>query len=497
MSAELNELKERRHNIEAGDKKRLAVRQRINTILDNNSFIELGAFVTHRSTDFNLSQKEVPADGVVTGYGTIEGRLVYVYSQDITALGGSIGEMNAKKIGKVYEQALKMGAIVIGILDSKGIRLQEGLDSFEGYGQIIKYQSIASGVVPQISVVLGDSLGVNSIIPALSDFVFMQQNGSRIFVNSPNTMENINNNENINLSQFGDSQTHTQQTGLADFCYETEDECLNAVRQLVGLLPSNNLEDAPLHGMADDLNRVDKSLNDIDDNFDIMNLILSISDNSYFFEIKKEYAKNLITGFVRFNGYTTAIIANQSLCDEGKIDTKACDKAVEFINFCDAFNIPIITLTDTNGYKATLDEELKGLSKSMAKLAHAFASATIAKINIIVRQAFGSSYMLMNSKHIGADIVYAWPNCKISLMEPEAAINIMYSDEIKSNDIDIDSKIQEYRQNQSSPYTAAKRGYVDDIIEPAETRKYIISALEMLESKRESRPSKKHSSISL
>ncbi len=497
-SEKLNELKQHRHAIETDGEKELIVRQRIKAILDNNSFVELGAFATHRCTDFNLAQKEVPADGVVTGYGTIEGRLVYIYSQDAQALGGSIGEINAKKIGKVYEQALKMGAIVIAILDSKGIRIQEGLDSFEGYGQIIKYQSIASGVVPQISVVLGDSLGINSIIPALSDFVFMEQKKSRIFVNSPNTAEDIKSYEEAEVKEFGNSKTHSEKTGLAHFCYETEEECLNAVRTLVSFLPSNNLEDAPLHGTADDLNRKDEFLNDIldDDNFDITKLILSISDSSCFLEVKKDFAKNIITGFVRINGYTAAIVANQTLYDEGRLDKKGCDKAVEFINFCDSFNIPIITLTNTSGYKTTLSEELNGLSKSIAKLAYSFANATVAKINIIVKQAFGSSYMIMNSKHIGADIVYAWPSSEIALMEAEAAVKIMYSDELKSADVNIDEKIQQYRQMQSS-YTAAKRGYIDDIIEPAETRKYIISALEMLESKREGRPSKKHSSISL
>lgn len=492
----LNELNVRRSAIEMGSGGQLSARERIKTFLDTNSFVESGIFVTHRSTDFNLPEKETPADGVVTGYGTVEGRLVYIYSQDITVLGGSIGEMNAKKIGKIYKQALKMGAAVVGILDSKGIRLQEGLDSLEGYGEIFKYQSMASGVIPQISVVLGNSLGMNSIIPALSDFVFMEQKNSRIFLNSPNTIDGIEAKV-TTFENIGSAETHSKESGLAHFCFETEDACLNGVRDLLSLLPSNNLEDAPLHGMADDLNRTDQNLNNIifEEAVDVRNIISSISDNARFLEVKKDYATNIVVCFARFNGYTAGIIANQSIEDKGQLDIKACNKAVEFITFCDAFNIPIITLTDTIGFKSALKEELNGISKSIAKLTYSFINSTVPKINVIIRQAFGNAYISMNSKHIGADIVYSWPDTQISLIEAEAAINIIYNDELKNSDRE--QKIQQYRQNQASPYTAAKRGYIDDIIEPAETRKYLIAALEMLESKRESRPAKKHGSINL
>lgn len=504
----LNELNTRRNAIELGggedavkklhSKGKLTVREIIKSLLDTNSFVELGAFVTHRSTDFNLPEKETPADGVITGYGTVDGRLIYLYGQDGTVLGGSIGEMNSKKIGKIYEQALKMGATVVGILDSTGVRIQEGLDSLEGYGEIFKYQSIASGVIPQITVVLGNSLGINSFIPALSDFVFMESKNSKMFVNSPNTISGFDGKV-TTFEQIGSADVHSKDSGLAHFCFGTEQECLDGVRQLLSFLPSNNLEDAPLHGMADDLNRIDNKLNDIiisDDNvFDVKNIIKSISDNACFLEIKEQYAMNMVVGFARFNGYTAGIVANQSLQDKGQLDIKACNKAVEFINFCDAFNIPIITLTDCIGYKSALSEEINGISKSAGKLLYSFATATIPKINVIIRQAFGSAYITMNSKHIGADIVYAWPNCQISLMDSEAAINVMYSD--GDNITDKDKKIAEYKQNQSSPYIAAKRGYIDDIIEPAETRKYLIASLEMLESKRESRPAKKHGSMSM
>ena len=503
----LNELNTRRSKIEMGGGKdsivknpkgKLLARQRIKVFLDTNSFVEVGAFVTHRDTSFNLPKKETPADGVVTGFGTVDGRLVYVYSQDATVLGGSIGEMNAKKVGNIYEQALKMGAPVIGILDSTGVRLQEGLDSLAGYGEIFKYQSLASGVIPQISLVLGNSLGINSFIPALSDFVFMEQVSSKMFLNSPNTINGMEG-KLTTFEQVGSAKTHSENSGLADFIFESDHTCLEAVRNLIGFLPANNLEDAPLYAMADDLNRVDESLNTIilsdEERFNVKAVISSISDNGRFLEIKKEYAKNIVIGFARFNGYTVGIVANQSLEDKGQLDIKACDKAAGFINFCDAFNIPIITLTDTVGYKATLDEQINGITKAAAKLMHAFSNATVSKINVIIRQAFGSSYMIMNSKHIGADMVYAWPNAQISIMDPEAAISVMYADELKAEDKD--NKISDYRQNQASPYTAAKRGYIDDIIEPALTRKYLIVALEMLESKRETRPAKKHSSISL
>jgi acetyl-CoA carboxylase carboxyltransferase component len=503
----INELNVRRSDIEMGGCKdsaksypegKLLARQAIKVLLDTNSFVELGAFVTHRSTDFNLPEKDTAADGVVTGFGTVDGRLVYVYSQDATVIGGSVGEMNAKKVGKIYEQALKMGAPVIAILDSTGVRLQEGLDALEGYGEIFKYQCLASGVIPQISVVLGNSLGINSFVPALSDFVFMEKVSSKMFLDSPNTINSIEG-KTTTFEQAGCAKTHSERSGLADFIFESDKTCLEAVRNLIGYLPSNNLEDAPLYAMADDLNRIDEALNTIilsdEAVFDVKAVILSIADNGRFLEIKKEYAKNIVVGFARFNGYTAGIIANQSLEDNGQLDIKACEKASSFINFCDAYNIPVISLTDTMGYKVTLDEQVNGITKAVAKLMYSFTNASIPKINVIVRQAFGSSYMVMNSKHIGADMVYAWPNAQICLMEPEAAINVMYTDELKTDDKDI--KILEYRQNQASPYVAARRGYIDDIIEPAQTRKYLIVALEMLESKRETRPAKKHSSISL
>lgn len=495
----VNELNARRSDIEMGgykDTNLSLARQAIKVLLDTNSFVELGAFVTHRSTDFNMPKKDTPADGVVTGFGTIDGRLVYVYSQDASVIGGSVGEMNAKKIGNIYEQALKMGAPVIAILNSTGVRLQEGLDCLSGYGAIFKYQSLASGVIPQIAVVLGNCLGINSFIPALSDFVVMEKNNSKMFLNSPNTISGMEG-KTTTFEKVGSAITHSEETGQADFVFETDKLCLEAVRNLIGYLPSNNLEDAPLYSMADDLNRVDEALNNIilsdEETFDVKSVISSIADNGRFLEIKKEYAKNMVIGFARFNGYTAAIIANQSLQDKGQLDIKACEKASSFINFCDAFNIPLISLTDTNGYKSTLSEQLNAITSAVAKMMYHFTNASIPKINIIIRQAFGSSYLAMNSKHIGADIVYAWPNAQISLMDPVAAVNVMYADEL--NDMDKESRILEYKHNQSSPYTAAKRGYIDDIIEPSQTRKYIIIALEMLESKRETRPTKKHSSI--
>ena len=480
----INELNNRRSEIENNGCS--VAREKITNLLDISSFVEMGAFITHRSTDYNLPQKETPADGVITGFGTIDGRLVYVYSQDNTVIGGSIGEMGAKKIGKIYEQAMKMGAPVIALLDSAGVRLQEGLDSMEGYGEIFKYQTLASGVIPQISVVLGDSLGINSVIPALSDFVVMQSKKARMFVNSPNTANDLKS-KTIDLKQAGSAEFHSKCSGLADFSCETQQECLNTVRELIGFIPSNNLEDAPLHGLADDLNRIDENLNN--DGQNIKDIITAVADGNSFMEIKKDFATNIVTGFVRFNGYTAGIVANN-----GELNSEVCSKAVGFINMCDAFNIPLVTFTDVKGYISDLKEE-KALSKEIAKLIYSFTNATVPKVNVIVGQAFGSAYIAMNSKHIGADMVYAWPNAEISLMEAEAAINVMYAEEVKK--ADKNGMIVKYKQEQSSPYTAAKRGYIDDIIIPAETRKYLIVALEMLESKRESRPAKKHGSIIL
>ena len=510
--SKVNELDARRSAIKMGGgeaeiKKlhsngKLTARERIEKFLDESSFVEIGTFVTHRSTAFNMAEKNAPADGVVTGYGTVEGRLVYVYSQDSTVLGGSVGEMHAQKIISLYDQAMKMGAPIVAFLDSAGLRLQESVDGLNGYGNLFLKQSLASGVIPQISVILGDCVGGAGFVPGLSDFTFMVSKNARLFMNSPNTFEGAES-KNATFDTIGSANVHTEKSGMVHFQYDKEEECIENVRKLIAYLPANNLEDAPIYEVSDDLNRVDSVLNsivpdDLNESFDIKTVIRSLADDREFFEVQAKYAKNLVAGFIRLNGSSVGIVANQSQENEGLLDSKAAQKGSEFVQFCDAFNIPIVSITDVAGFKASVEEEQRGILKQSSKLVYAFANATVPKVNVIVRKAFGSAYIAMNSKHIGADIVFAWPTAQISVMNPEGAVNIMYADELKSSE-DPSSlraeKMEEFSAMQASPYTVAGRGYIDDIIEPAATRKRVIAALEMLYSKREQRPTKKHGTV--
>nr|WP_105616090.1 carboxyl transferase domain-containing protein [Vallitalea okinawensis] len=485
----INDLNNRRHEIEQGGKNSgiNKARERINFLVDPDSFVEVGAFVRHRSTNFNMVDKSAPADGVITGYGTVNGRLVYVYSQDASVLGGSLGEMHAKKIGNIYDLAMKMGAPIIGILDSAGIRLQESTDGLQGYGEIFLKQTVASGVIPQITVILGDCAGGASIIPNLSDFTFMNKEKAKLFVNSPNTMEKA-----TEFDDIGSAKIHSEQTGIVDFVSANEGDCFTNVRLLVDMLPANNMEDAPVYELSDDLNRVSDVLNEQD--IDCFTIINEIADNNIFLELKKDFGTAAITGFIRVNGITVGVVANKN----NVLNIDACEKSAAFVNICDAYNIPVLTLTDVVGYEAAIAQEQKGLSKAIAKLTYAFANATCPKVNVIIREAFGSAYVAMNSKHIGADIAYAWPHAKISVMNADSAVRIMYAEEIKASDAAnevIREKMQEFDELQASPYAAASRGYIDDVIEPASTRKRVIVALEMLISKREQRPAKKHSTM--
>lgn len=505
----INELITRRQQIELGGGEaavgkvhadgKMSARERIEQLLDSSSFVEVGAFIKHRSTDFNMAEKEAPADGVITGYGTVEGRLVYVFSQDPSVLGGSVGEMHGKKISNIYDLAMKMGAPVIGLYDSAGLRLQEATDGLEGYGLLYLKQSVASGVIPQIGVVLGDCAGGASFVTGISDFTFMGGKNAKIFVNSPNAMEG----KDVTFDSIATAAVHEEKSGIADFAYESEEECLQQVRVLLGFLPSNNMEDAPLYDNGDDLNRVSEELNEIIpedafEEFDVKAVIGAVADQNQFLEVKSGYGKSLVTGFIRLNGATVGIVANQTLENQGYLDARSVKKGAEFVYFCDAFNISVVSFTDVPGFLASVCEEIHGIAKESGRFAYAWANATVPKVNIIIRKAYGSAYVNMNSKHIGADLVFAWPSAQISVMNSDSAVRIMYSEEIaNSQDAStvIDEKISEFESMQSSPYAAASRGYVDDVIEPAATRKRVIAALEMLLSKRENRPAKKHGSV--
>ncbi len=465
----------------------LSARERIASLLDDNSFVEVGAFVTKRSTDFNLQQKETPADGVITGYGLIDGNLVYVYSQDASAMGGSIGEMHAKKIVHIYDLALKVGAPVIGLIDSAGMRLQEATDALHGFGEIYLKQTLASGIIPQITAIFGNSGGGLAVMASLSDFSFMEGKTAKLFVNSPNALAG-------NYKEKNDTASAAFQSkaGSVDYIGSSETEVLGKIRELITILPSNNEDDASYDECNDDLNRLLPGIAS-----DTEKALKDISDDNYFFEVKAEYAKDMVTGFLRLNGCTVGAVANRSEFTDasgktvkldGSLTTAGCEKAASFVNFCDAFNIPILTLTNVNGYKATVEEE-KTIAKASAGLTYAFANATVPKVNVIVGKAFGSAYITMNSKHIGADMVYALPSAQIGMMDAKVAAQIMFDGE--SADA-IKEKTAEYEQLQSSAEAAAKRGYVDSIIEPQAVRQHVIYSFEMLFTKRENRPAKKH-----
>ncbi len=472
----------------------LSARERITSLLDDNSFVEVGAFVTKRSTDFNLKQNETPADGVITGYGVIDGNLVYVYSQDASSMGGSIGEMHAKKIAHIYDLALKVGAPVVGLIDSTGLRLQEATDALNGFGEIYLKQTLASGIIPQITAIFGNSGGGLAVMASLSDFSFMEGKQARLFVNSPNALIG-NNKDKLDTSKAA----FQAKSGLVDYVGETEEDIISKIRDLITILPSNNEDDASYDECSDDLNRLLPSF--ASEVSDSKKALIDISDNNYFFEVKPDYAKEMVTGFIRLNGVTIGAVANRTeiMNEEGKVTesfdgtlTKdGCYKAADFVNFCDAYNIPVLTLTNVNGYKATIEEE-KAIAIACAKLTYAFANATVPKVNFIVGKAFGTAYIAMNSKHIGADMVFALPSAQIGTMDASLAAQIIYSGE--SADI-IKEKAAEYEALQSSAEAAAKRGYVDSIIDPEAVRKHAIYSFEMLFTKRETRPAKKHGTI--
>lgn len=478
----------------------LSARERILSLLDDNSFVEVGAMVTKRSTDFNMQQKEIPADGVITGYGVIDSNLVYVYSQDQTALGGSVGEMHAKKIARIYDMALKVGAPVIGLIDCAGLRLQEATDALNGFGELYLKQTLASGVIPQITAVLGNCGGGVAISSSLSDFTFMAEKDAKIFVNSPNALDG-------NYMEKCDTSTAKFQAeaGVVDVVCEDDEAVLASIRQLVTILPSNYEDNDSYVECNDDLNRLVPALGTYLKDSAIA--LKEISDDNFFYEVKSAYAREMVTGFIRLNGMTIGTVANRAeILDEelkaveefdGSLTTAGCEKATSFVNFCDAFNIPVLTLTSVKGYKATTEEE-KTIAKAAAKLTYAFANATVPKVNVIVGEAYGSAYVTMNSKHIGADLVLAYEDAIIGMMDAKSAAQIMYAEEINAcSDATsmIDEKTREYASLQSSVEAAAKRGYVDNIISTEATRKQLVYAYEMLFTKRDSRPSKKHGTV--
>ena len=459
-------------------------RSRIMKLLDDNSFVEIGSYVTARSTDFNMKAQETPGDGVVTGYGTIEGILVYVYSQDSTVLGGAIGEMHAKKITAMYDMAERMGAPVIGLLDSAGLRLQEASDALGAFGSIYQAQAKASGVVPQITAVFGNCGGGLAVASAMSDFVFMEKD-AKMFVNSPNALEGSDEAKLDNTT--AEFQT---EAGNVDFC-GTNEEIFENIRDLISAIPSNNEEDTPCEDCEDDINRLTEELASCDD---MEKMLEAISDDGFVLEPGKEYGKGMITAFIRLNGATVGCVANR----ESLVCPRGMRKAADFVTFCDAFNIPLLVLADVEGFSRKSAEAEKSIAKAAAKLTAAFAGADVPKVTLITRKAYGSAGVVMNSKAIGADIVYAWPEAEVGAMAADAAVKIIYADELQKEEKKAEflkEKTEEYKKLAGSAEAAARRGYVDDIIKAEETRKRVIAAFEMLFSKSADRPSRKHGTI--
>ncbi len=468
--------------------------KRIASLLDAGSFVEIGGAITARTTDFNMQQKDTPADGVITGYGVIDGNLVYVYSQDATVLKGAIGEMHAKKIANIYDMAMKMGAPVIGLVDCAGLRLQEATDALNGFGSVYYKQAMASGVIPQITAVFGKCGGGLAVSSAMTDFTFMEEKNSKLFLNSPNAIEG----NDAAKCDTASAKFQSEEAGMVDMV-GTEEDIFEEIRALVCMLPANNEDDASYDECFDDLNRVCEGIeNSMEDTALVAAMV---SDDNMFFETKRAYAKDMVTGFIRLNGMTVGVVANRTKVYneegevaetfDGTISATGAKKAADFVEFCDAFGIPVATFTNVTGFKACKCAE-KSLAREMAKLTYAFANATVPKVNVVIGKAFGSAYVTMNSKAIGADMVYAWPSAEIGMMDAKLAAKIMYAD---ADAATINEKAAEYKELQSSPMAAARRGYVDTIIEPADTRKYLIGAFEMLFTKREERPSKKHGTV--
>lgn len=488
------------------EKGKMTARERVELLLDPGSFHEMDMFVAHQCSQFGMEKKKIMGDGVVTGYGTIEGRLVYVFSQDFTVFGGSLGEAFANKICKIMDLAMKAGAPVIGINDSGGARIQEGVVSLGGYAEIFFRNVMASGVIPQISIIMGPCAGGAVYSPAMTDFIFMSKHTSYMFITGPDVIKTVTGEE-VTFEELGGAMAHNQKSGVAHFAAEDEEDTLSQVRRLLGYIPANNLEDPPGVSPADDVYREDAELvkiipDDPNKPYDMKKVILSVVDNGDFMEVHEYWAQNILCGFARLNGHSVGIVANQPSVLAGCLDINASTKGGRFVRFCDAFNIPLITFVDVPGFLPGTAQEYGGIIRSGAKLLYAYCEANVPKLTVITRKAYGGAYDVMCSKHVRADINFAWPSAEIAVMGPEGAVNIIFRKEIaeaKPGEVAAvrDKLVREYREKFANPYFAAERGYIDDVIEPQQTRPRLISALESLLTKRETRPAKKHGNIPL
>jgi propionyl-CoA carboxylase beta chain len=510
----LDDLHHRRAAAEAGGgtariaqqhkKGKLTARERLDLMLDPGSFTELDRFVTHRATDFGLADQVYPGDGVVTGWGRIDGRLVYVYSQDFTVFGGSLSEAHAEKICKVMDLAVRNGAPIIGLNDSGGARIQEGVVSLGGYAEIFLRNTLASGVVPQISVILGPCAGGAVYSPAITDFVFMVRDVSYMFVTGPNVVKTVTH-EDVSFNDLGGADVHGTVSGVSHFSFDSEPACLNAVRDLVGFLPSNNLDDAPLRGTDDPADRADEALLDVIPDsanrpYDMLDVVHRVADDGNFLEVHKGFADNIVVGFARLGGKPVGIVANQPAVLAGVLDINASSKAARFIRYCDCFNIPIVTFVDVPGFLPGVGQEHGGIIRHGAKLLYAYCEATVPKLTVITRKAYGGAYDVMSSKHIRGDLNLAWPTAEIAVMGAKGAVEILFREEIAKAADPAEALTrftEEYQARFAHPFAASERGYVDDVIDPRETRARLIEALQTLRTKRDRNPPRKHGNIPL
>jgi acetyl-CoA carboxylase carboxyltransferase component len=510
----LNELKHRRQQAELGggekriqaqhDRGRLTARERLDLLLDKGSFRETDMFATHRTHDFGLDERRYPGDSVVTGWGTIDGRLVYVFSQDFTVLGGSLGEVHAAKICKIQDMALKNGAPIIGLNDSGGARIQEGVVSLGGYADIFLRNTLSSGVIPQISAIMGPCAGGAVYSPALTDLIFMVRNSSYMFVTGPNVVKSVTHEE-VTFEELGGAEVHAAKSGVCHYVAESEADCLALMRVLLSYLPQNNMEDPPFVPTQDDTLRTEVELDSIvpedpSKPYDVRQIIQLVTDDGVFFELHENFAKNVVIGFGRLGGHSVGIVANQPAVLAGVLDIDASEKAARFVRLCDSFNIPLVTFVDVPGFMPGTTQEHNGIIRSGAKLLYAYCEATVPKLTVVTRKAYGGAYDVMSSKHIRGDVNLAWPGAELAVMGPEGAVGIIFRKELAEAEDPEARKaelVQEYREKFANPYIAAERGFLDAVIEPRHTRPSLINALEMLSNKRDENPAKKHGNIPL
>ncbi|MFC7128481.1 acyl-CoA carboxylase subunit beta [Haloferax chudinovii] len=514
MEDRIDELREKREEALKGggedriaaqhDKGKMTARERIDYFLDDGTFREFDQFRTHRNHKFGMEETKLPGDGVITGYGEVDGRTVFVFAHDFTVFGGSLGEVFAEKVCKVMDKAIEVGAPVVGLNDSAGARIQEGVQSLGGFGEIFRRNTEASGVIPQISAIMGPCAGGAVYSPALTDFTFMVRDTSHMFITGPDVIKTVTGEE-VTFDELGGATTHTSTSGVAHFATDTEEQALDDIRHLLSYLPQNNVEDPPRVEPWDDPERVDDDLAEVVPDqprkpYDIHDVLDGVLDEGSFFGVQEDFAKNIVVGFGRLDGRSVGIVANQPRVNAGTLNIEASEKGARFIRFCDSFNIPILSFVDVPGFLPGTDQEHNGIIRHGAKLLYAYSEATVPLMTVITRKAYGGAYDVMASKHLGADVNYAWPTAEIAVMGPQGAVNILYRDELDAAD-DPDARrdelIEEYREEFANPYTAADRGFIDDVIEPGETRERLISDLRMLNSKRKSHPDKKHGNIPL